>query len=69
MNITGIREGDLVLCDVRGARFHAYVQARDERGLAVRPIERGISYRHVTARQVIAYWRRSEQSRGGGEPA
>jgi hypothetical protein len=45
------------------------VQAREDRGLAVRPIERGISYRHVTARQVIAHWRRSKQSRGGGKPA
>jgi hypothetical protein len=64
MNTTGIREGDLVLCSVRGVRFHAYVQAREDRGLAVRPIERGISYRHVTARQAIAHWRRSKQSRG-----
>jgi hypothetical protein len=60
MNITGIREGDLVLCDVRGVRFHAYVQAREDHGLDVRPIERGISYRHVTAHQVIAHWRRSK---------
>ena len=58
-----------MLCDVRGTRFHAYVQARENRGLAVRTIERGISYRHVTARQVVAHWRRSKQSRGGGEPA
>lgn len=63
MNITGIREGDLALCDVRGVRFHAYVQAREDRGLIVHPIERGITYRHVTVRQVIAHWRRSKQSR------
>jgi hypothetical protein len=63
MNTAGIHPGDLVLCDVRGARFHAYVKEHTDGGLAVRPIERGITYRQVTARQVIAHWRRSKQSR------
>jgi hypothetical protein len=64
MNTANIRVGDLVLCDVRGVRFHAYVKEHTDGGLAVRAIERGISFRQVTARQVIAHWRRSKQSRG-----
>ena len=61
MNITPIKERDVVECDVKGRRFYALVQGRGERKgqLRVSPITHGISYRTVTARQVIAHFRRS----------
>lgn len=62
MRLGGIRAGDLVLCDVRGARFHAEVTACDDDGLAVRPLKRAITYRHVRSRQVIAHWRKAGRS-------
>jgi hypothetical protein len=62
MRLAGVRAGDLVLCDVRGARFHAEVTACDENGLAVRPLQRAITYRHVRSRQAIAHWRKAGRS-------
>lgn len=66
MNTAGIRPEDLVLCDVNGRRFHAYVQERVERRFVVRPIERGINYHRVTAQQILKHWRLSKQSLGRG---
>lgn len=66
MTLSGIRPGDVVRCDVRGVTFHAIVEVEPvDGGLSVRPIERGVSYRRVTARQVVAHWRRSARSRTG----
>lgn len=63
MKLHGIKPGDLVLCDVRGSRFHARVGCRPvDGGLTVQPIERHITTRTVTARQVLAHWRRSARS-------
>ena len=65
MNITPIRERDVVECDVKGRRFFALVRGRGERKgqLRVEPITHGITYRTVTARQVIAHFRRSRAAR------
>jgi hypothetical protein len=52
-----------VQCDVKGRRFYALVTEHTPRGLAVQPITNGITYRHVTARQVVAHYRRSKQSK------
>jgi hypothetical protein len=59
MKIAGIKTGDLVLLDVRGARFHGEVTGRDENGVTVLPLQRGITYRHVSPRQVITHWRKA----------
>jgi hypothetical protein len=64
VNLAGIKPGDIVECDVRGVRFHALVEIRPvERGLAVKPLARNVTRHEVTARQVVAHWRRSKQSR------
>lgn len=62
MTIATVREGDIVHCDVKGRRFHALVESKTGGHLHVRPIEPNISYRRVTARQVIGHWRRRRQS-------
>jgi hypothetical protein len=59
MRLGGIRAGDLVQCDVKGRRFHAQVTGCDDTGLAICPLGRAITYRHVGSRQVIAHWRKA----------
>jgi hypothetical protein len=59
----GIAPGDIVLVDKKGRRFHAEVVALDqgESGryeLEVRPIERGITWRTASVREVIGVWRK-----------
>jgi hypothetical protein len=62
MNLGPIKEGDLVLVDKRGARFHAYVLERRPGELRVRAIERNTTWCAATAREVIAHWRKSKGS-------
>ena len=50
MNLSTVRPDDIVLVDKRGSRFHAHV-------------ERGITYRAASAREVLAHWRKSASSR------
>lgn len=62
MNLTSIREHDIVEVDIKGRRFFAQVGPRDQTGVAIKPITAGITWRHATARQVIGHYRRSKQS-------
>ena len=63
MNLSQIDVGSIVLIDKRGVRFHAHVLGRHQGELRVRPIERNITWRSATAREVVAHWRKSRQSR------
>lgn len=61
MTLGGIKEGDIVQCDIRGDRFLAFVVDHvtyPARGLGIDPIGNGRSYRSATARQVIGHWRK-----------
>jgi hypothetical protein len=64
MNISPIRPGDLVRCDVRGEKFVAEVTGKAEGVLTLEPVARSFlpAYR-VKSRQVIEHWRRSRRSR------
>ena len=64
MTLGGLRSGDIVLCERRGWRFHAVVIARHERELEVEPIDRRVTYHRVTAREVIAIWRKTRAQNG-----
>lgn len=59
MKLEGIHSGDLVFVDIKGRRFHAYVDITGEGFLHVTPIERNITYRSVSARDVLVHWRRA----------
>lgn len=59
MRLQSIRPGDIVGCDVRGQRFLAMVQGRENGTVDVDPIKRGVTYRRVTARQVREHWRKA----------
>ena len=68
MRLQGIRAGDLVLCDVKGRRFHAEVTATPTGAeLEVRPLLRGITYRRVSSRSVKEHWRKAGRRAGGGQ--
>jgi hypothetical protein len=57
MRITAIKPGDIVRCNKKGRLFHATVTGTGPAGtLRVQPIERNISYRHVTAAEIADHW-------------
>ena len=67
MRLQSIRAGDLVLCDVKGRRFHAEVTATPTGPeLEVKPLLRGITYRRVSSRSVREHWRKAGRRAGGG---
>ncbi len=60
----GIAIGDIVQVDKKGRRFHALVTALDQRDsgrfeLEFRPLERGITFRTASVREVVGVWRRA----------
>jgi len=60
----GIAPGDIVEVDKKGRRFHALVTAlaQGESGrfeLDLRPLDRRITWRAATVREVVAVWRRA----------
>lgn len=59
MRTRNIDPGDLVLVNKRGRLFHARVRAIDHSTgtMRVDPIERNISYREATAREIADHWR------------
>ena len=60
----GIDPGDLVLVNKRGRLFHARVRAVDPGGrLRVEPLERNISYREASAREIADHWRHAGKPR------
>ena len=59
MTLSGIRSGDIVLCDRMGRVFYAIVVERHERELQVDPIDHRVTYRRVKAREVLGIWRKS----------
>lgn len=61
----GIGVGDIVEVDHKGRRFHALVESVDqaEEGrthvLAIRPLDRRMTWRSATTREVVAVWRKA----------
>ena len=67
MRIQGIRAGDLVLCDVKGRRFHAEVTTTPSGAeLEIRPLLRAVTYRRVSSRSVLEHWRKAGRRAAGG---
>jgi hypothetical protein len=59
----GIAPGDIVEMDKKGRRFHALVVAVDQRDsgrfdLQFTPLQRGITHRTGTVREVVTVWRK-----------
>ena len=64
MTLSGVKSGDIVLCDRMGRVFYAIVVERHERELEVDPIDRRVTYRRVKAREVLGIWRKSRAQNG-----
>jgi hypothetical protein len=61
----GIAPGDIVEVDRKGRRFHALVEAIEQRetgrfDLAVRPLDGRSTWRSATVRDVVGVWRRAK---------
>lgn len=61
----GIAPGDIVEMDKKGRRFHAVVARVEQResgrfDLEFTPLQRGITHRTGTVREVVTVWRRAE---------
>ena len=69
MRLDGISPGDIVRVSVRGRMFHALVRGTAAGGLQVEPIERGITYHQVKARDVLEHWARRGRPRSDAERA
>jgi hypothetical protein len=68
VNITPIKPGDIVECDVRGSSFFAKADtiAKDfanRKVLNIEPLSPKITYRQATPRQVVGHYRKSKASR------
>lgn len=61
-----IHPGDVVLVSRNGRLFHARVRGRDASGgYSIEPIERGVSYRHAAAREIVDHWAHTREARPG----
>ena len=58
MRLSRIQAGDIVQVSKGGRRFHAHVQGIRGGVVHVAPIERGITYRHASAREILDVWHR-----------
>jgi hypothetical protein len=61
----GIAPGDVVEVDKKGRRFHAVVISLDQRDsgrfeLELRPLDKRISYRSASVREVVGLWRKAQ---------
>lgn len=67
MKLAAIDKGNLVLISKGGRRFHARVLEVARGTVRFEPIERGISYRHASARELVDHWRHARRRRRPGE--
>jgi hypothetical protein len=67
MMVGGIAPGDIVKVDKRGRIFYALVEdnPREEPGLHIVPLDRRISYRAATGREVVEHYRKAGNHRRG----
>ena len=64
MNISTVRPGDIVRCDVRGDQFFAEVTEKSDGELTLAPVGRTfLPVYRAKSRQVIAHYRKSKRSR------
>jgi hypothetical protein len=71
VRLESIRPGDIVLVSKGGRRFHGRVRRIQAGVVELEPLERGISYRHASAREVLDHWhhRRSRRAASQDEAA
>ncbi|MTD47130.1 hypothetical protein GKE82_24640 [Conexibacter sp. W3-3-2] len=65
MTTANLRPGDLVEIDRKGRRFLAIIDTIDTGHLTLTPLQRGISYREATSREVVRAYKRVSRSAPG----
>jgi hypothetical protein len=64
MTLGGIHPGDIVQADVKGRIFYATVETGPLGGaITVRPHDRNVTWRNLTARQIVGHYRKRAGSR------
>lgn len=63
MRLGSIKPGDIVQADVRGVVFYGHADRIEGSELLVTPLTRNVTYRRLSARQVIAHWRKAAGSK------
>lgn len=69
MRLDAVNPGDVVRVSVRGRVFHALVRGTTPGGLQVEPLQRGVSHRHVSARDVLEHWAKRGRPRADADRA
>jgi hypothetical protein len=69
VRLDSINPGDIVRVSIRGRVFHALVRGSDPAGLQIEPIERGITQRHVKARDIVEHWSKGGRPRAAAARA
>jgi len=70
MRTRAIHRGDLVLVSKKGRLFHARVAGLGATGgFAVMPLERNVSYRQASAREIVDHWTHAARESPTGTPA
>jgi hypothetical protein len=64
MRVAGVAVGDLVLVSKGGRHVYGEVGEVRHGVIHFRPLCRGVSWRHASAREVIGHWRRAAGSVG-----
>jgi hypothetical protein len=59
VNISSIREGDLVRVNKKGYVFLAEVISKEDGGLRISPVVHNISFFKATSREIEAHWKRT----------
>jgi hypothetical protein len=62
MQLSRVKDGDIVQVDIRGARFFAVATGKLDRQLTIDPLLPGYNYRTATARQVKGIYRKVKGS-------
>lgn len=62
MNITNVKSGDVVECNVRGIRFFATVVEINKGEVQVQPHSRQINHFHIKSNQVVGHYRKTAAS-------
>ncbi len=69
MRVAPISPGDIVEVDKKGRRIHGLVLAVDRDGtVRFEPLQRGVSWRAATPREVVQHWTRAARRRGQADP-
>ena len=67
MKLAAVGPRDLVLVSKGGRRFYAEVVGISDGVVRLEPIQRGVSYRHASAREIVDHWRHARRRRGPDE--